>query len=735
MCFIVLWISLVLVVCAEINLPSHCTCEGSKLECYHMMPTFIPKSATEVIVHETSLDKRFNFSDPGWESVTHLSINPAVSDSSQLSEFRKLYNDEFISLKNLWYLQISCKCLRSIEENSFRGLDRLHVLDLSNNGFLKPSDITKVLHILPNLTELYLSNTSSLGMEKLQITADFYKGIINKSLKTLDVSNNDYVKFTSDDDDLKYIAFEYLEVLNLSNTGLALASLNSVLYGIRHSSVKSFKRLKVLDVSYPLFAVPFTATSLAGYFNSPTISTIYSLHFPSTLTDVYAKRIYKKNTSKAPTKLYGESNFTHLCFHLPSVQNDLKSSYCFIGDAAVTLKKLDVSDNDIVYIDRNLLHGFKHLSYLDISKNLFGQSFSEDSYALSVFDVLNNLETLLLSQNNITVLPYDIFRRSQLLKRLDLSKNKLETITFNTNPLVSLEYLDLRYNKFASLDAVSIQRLNMLLIYENRNISRTKPVVIKMKFNPFDCSCETVNFLKWLFTLNETYTCTLNSERKQVDKLSIQRAEYLCIKNIVITISSVLSLILLVLINIAIYVIIRRRRLLHKRSEIELAIQLYAHNENNRRNPPVFLSFCNADEEIVMDEIFPNLNASLKKILNTEVRCVATGGHDFRPGFSVGNEIIRCVEASSVVVFFVTNNFCRKRWCRNEAVVAHYDNKPIVLMLWEKVNIKLMPKYMSKFYQEYVRVHWVEENEQRVMQPGWDVLCEAIVQLFGENVV
>ena len=76
MFFIVLWISLVAVVNAEISCPSRCTCEGSRLECYHMMPNFIPKSATVVIVHETALDNNFNFSDPGWENVTHLSINP-----------------------------------------------------------------------------------------------------------------------------------------------------------------------------------------------------------------------------------------------------------------------------------------------------------------------------------------------------------------------------------------------------------------------------------------------------------------------------------------------------------------------------------------------------------------------------------------------------------------------------------------------------------------------------------
>ena len=162
-----------------------------------MMPTFIPKSATEVIVHETLLDERFNLIDPGWENVTHLSINPALSDINPDSTYwTALYRDQFITLKNLWYLQITCKCLRWIEEDCFRELDKLNVLDLSNNIFLKPSDIAKGLsgeNNLPSLTELYLSNTSNLDVHTFLIAGDFYKGVMNKQLKTLDISNNDYL--------------------------------------------------------------------------------------------------------------------------------------------------------------------------------------------------------------------------------------------------------------------------------------------------------------------------------------------------------------------------------------------------------------------------------------------------------------------------------------------------------------------------------------------------------------
>ena len=71
-------------------------------------------------------------------------------------------------------------------------------------------------------------------------------------------------------------------------------------------------------------------------------------------------------------------------------------------------------------------------------------------------------------------------------------------------------------------------------------------------------------------------------------------------------------------------------------------------------------------------------------------------------------------------------------WCRNEALVAHYENKPMILMIWEELDLKQMPKYMLLHYQEHTRVHWIQEDGQRVMKPDMEKLCEAIVSLFKD---
>lgn len=295
-----------------------------------------------------------------------------------------------------------------------------------------------------------------------------------------------------------------------------------------------------------------------------------------------------------------------------------------------------------------------------------------------------------MSDNRIYYLPANTFTQSKNLKVLDLSLNQLATVTFETDSLVSLIKLDLSYNKISFLDVNSLQRLDNVLSVKD-SVLESRKVEMKLKGNPFLCSCETADFLKWLTDLNESFVCTIDSEEQHIDIQLVQRVEYLCKENLVIAVFTLFSVIVTLISVATIYFVVLERKKARLTKLTEKGKALFAANAEQKFHP-VFLSFCSEDDDTVMQEIFPYLDNGLKKILNTNASCVATGYNAFRPGFSLANEIIRCVEASSVVVFFVTNAFCRKKWCRNETLVAHYENKPIVLMLWENVDEKLMPK-------------------------------------------
>ena len=85
------------------------------------------------------------------------------------------------------------------------------------------------------------------------------------------------------------------------------------------------------------------------------------------------------------------------------------------------------------------------------------------------------------------------------------------------------------------------------------------------------------------------------------------------------------------------------------------------------------------------------------------------------------------------MIFFLSETFIKKPWCRTEVHKAFLDEKPIVLMIWGKHNIKSMPKALRKHYETFTRVHWSVENGVPIMRPSWEHLCQTVVGLIGSN--
>ena len=402
------------------------------------------------------------------------------------------------------------------------------------------------------------------------------------------------------------------------------------------------------------------------------------------------------------------------------------SFYCVLGQ--LNFEKLVLSENTFRAIDPNSFHHVTKIKHLDLSKNRLGHDFAQEGYLKTVFENLKNLEVLDISGNGIRSILHTAFANAEKLQILDLSHNELKSVTFSTDQLKSLQHLDLRHNKITFLDELSLQRLNDLKL-QAVNITPTK---IDLDGNPIACSCDNRHYFNWTLFYNETSSCLIDGRRKDIDDHILNNSYYLCKETIVITVFTVLAIV-----EVVVIAVIARFILLHKKytavkNRIRHAIERYKENRETNQKIPVFISFCSEDDEIVMEEIVPKLEDGLRKLLDTDARCVATGYNDFRPGMSLANEIIRCVEKSSVVIFFVTNSFCRKLWCRNETLIAYYENKPTILMIWEELDLKLMPKYLYHHYQHHTRVHWVTENGQRVMKPDWDKLCESVVSLFTD---
>ena len=544
----------------------------------------------------------------------------------------------------------------------------------------------------------------------------FLDAVRNKSLKVLDISRTSYA-FPRKDEDL-FLAFSSLENLNLSRAGVAMVYLLEALHALDFI-FPGFPNLKSIDISYPplslgLARFTFGTSNVRGYG-----------HIAETLTELHCRHVIT-----LPTSIYYRDfkiRANDICgLFVPADSQQFE--FCIVS-VSFNSEKVDLAENAIQFFDPKILAHMTSLMFLDLSSNLLGDAFASAGYVKETVANLYKLEVLIVPSNGIYSIPEDAFESGDKLKILDLSNNELETIMFKTDNLVSLQRLDLSNNKISILDGISLDRLKHLRLMKENNTFVDEPlkIEIRMNGNPVICEkCENQHYFAWVLALNGTADCMKNENETIIDECVLRDAEFDCKKSLMIGVFVALMLVEVIITSLLVYRIVKERR--HK------AIQdgIKGYNRQDNRNPPVFLSFCCEDDEVVMTDIVPKLEEGLQKLLQTDNKCVATGYNNFTPGLPLATEIIRCVENASVVIFFVTNAFCKKDWCKHEAQVAHNGNKRIILMIWEELDLKQMPKYMLYHYRERARVHWVLENGERIMKSDMDKLCEAIVTLFKD---
>jgi hypothetical protein len=141
----------------------------------------------------------------------------------------------------------------------------------------------------------------------------------------------------------------------------------------------------------------------------------------------------------------------------------------------------------------------------------------------------------------------------------------------------------------------------------------------------------------------------------------------------------------------------------------------------------VFVSFSSNDFDFVSENVLKPFNANFQLITGVARNLVCTGDLGFRAGFPLHDEIIRCLQRSSVFLAVVSENFCGSDFCQSEFYQAIVNKKPIMLMLKEHVDERNMSPAMQDFFKRNARILWIEENGRYVVQPSWEDICVAIL--------
>ena len=112
-----------------------------------------------------------------------------------------------------------------------------------------------------------------------------------------------------------------------------------------------------------------------------------------------------------------------------------------------------------------------------------------------------------------------------------------------------------------------------------------------------------------------------------------------------------------------------------------------------------------------------------------DIEPVGTGDTMFRAGMYIHDEIISCLEQSKVMLILLTDNYCRSECCVMEFQKAIQLNKPIIIMVKDKVDKTLLTPAMRMSYNTNSRIIWKQHDGEYVLKGTWNTICDSIMEL------
>ncbi|XP_076059774.1 uncharacterized protein LOC143036383 [Oratosquilla oratoria] len=310
-------------------------------------------------------------------------------------------DDAFNGLPELATLDLSYNRVSDLSAGSLRGLTALEELDLSSNFLTEvPADALKELQSLRRLV-LHDNRILTLG------------GVVAlgplSSLQHLDLTRNNVGELPTG-------TFRQLSGLKTLKLGVNT---------IRRVETEAFEGLESLETLHlddaNILSIPWTALEKV-----PTLTTL--------TLDYNRLGVISSESFKTVTRLQKLSMAHNIIREIPE---GTFSSF-------TELEELNLYGNQLQILVPESLHGLRQsLKNLNLGLNLLSE--------LPQFD-FPQLHSLVLSKNNISILPSDAFVLLPELKMLDLSENHLTTVPVTLmHPLSKLSTLNLSHNNLTEL--------------------------------------------------------------------------------------------------------------------------------------------------------------------------------------------------------------------------------------------------------------------------------------------
>ncbi|XP_062615991.1 toll-like receptor 4 [Saccostrea cucullata] len=395
------------------------------------------------------------------------------------------------------------------------------------------------------------------------------------------------------------------------------------------------------------------------------------------------------------------------------------------------LEYLDLSNNFCFNITKQSFQGMGNLLFLNLSRNLLGKELKRQS-GEHVFDHLRGLKVLDLSFNWITYLHKDIFIFASNIEHLNLSNNDLESVTFDLSGALKLRSIDLSSNKILILDSKSMDFLDA---------SREKQLFIQMSSNPFQCTCQSREFLKWMkdslnkhFVDKENYTCMFTDRKRihlrNLDKI-LSSLELECASfTTTIVIVTIILLVTIILISFAIMYRYRwKLRYLYYAGKRSYSGYSRIFDSGREYQFDAFISYAESERA----EFIPNL-LKLERENNFKF---CRYSRDFIIGVNVAENITNAIHNSKGTVCFLSKAFLESEFCIYEAQMARMESiyrggeTSLRIILADKDFGDVLPKFLKDIIIEQTYL----EYDKDIQEEFWIALTQGLKDMTTTIVI
>ncbi|XP_054477525.1 trophoblast glycoprotein b [Anoplopoma fimbria] len=208
--------------------------------------------------------------------------------------------------------------------------------------------------------------------------------------------------------------------------------------------------------------------------------------------------------------------------------NEMESVDAMVFNNLPNLVRLDLSNNRIENFSERAFPDDNKVQLLNLSRSLINQiNHSFVDVVLSVLQRGNLLQltVLDLSNNDLVILPDDIFAGLPSLVNLSLQNSSILSVQNGTLRAPQLRELDLRDNSLRDLPSTTLAELSL------------KPALhIRLAGNPWRCDCFLEDMLLWLKNStqvvdSQNLTCTDPEALRRQPLLQVEQSQLKCLGN------------------------------------------------------------------------------------------------------------------------------------------------------------------------------------------------------------